>query len=66
MKEERERYEQERQLKELERQRLNEQRRQIYFAEQKQKINEYKIKKQIIDDFLRANQIYTIGRPSPG
>lgn len=45
----------------MEKQRINEQRRQMYFAEQKQKINEYKVKKQIIDDFLRANQIYTIG-----
>ncbi len=64
IKEEKHRLEQERQIKEMERHRIQEIRRQQYFSEQKQKINEYKVKKQIIDDFLRANQIYTIGNLS--
>ena len=48
--------------KEQEKQKDKEKMKKKYFADQKVKINEYKVKKQIIDDFLKANQIYTMGK----
>ena len=64
MKAEKEAHAREREAQEKQMSKEKEKRKKMQQLEQKIKINEYKIKKKIIDDFLKSNQIYSIGRPA--